>query len=241
MNAARSVPEPAVFLWLINLDDPALDALAPCLSTEEQARAARYRGHALQRGYRRARAALRHILAHHTGQPPASLALAEGPLGKPVLQQHALHFNLSHSGALALVAVACVPVGIDLEQARPEVDAAALAPLVCHPAERAALAALPPGQRQQHFLQLWTHKEAYCKLLGTGLHKDPSLLAFGPPQGPAPVTDAQDAGCAAWVYPLYPADGYAASLCLAKQGARPVWMRFRAWHAAVLQSGQALA
>ena len=33
MNAARSVPEPAVFLWLINLDDPALDALAPCLST----------------------------------------------------------------------------------------------------------------------------------------------------------------------------------------------------------------
>ena len=237
--------EPAVFLWLVDLDDPALDALASCLSAQEQARAARYRGDALQRGYRRARAALRHILAHHTGQPPAALALAEGPLGKPVLDRQDVHFNLSHSGALALVAVAAVPVGIDLEQARPDFDAAALAPLVCHRAEQAALAALPPAQRQQHFLQLWTHKEAYCKLLGTGLHKDPALLAFGTPQaalaGPAPVTDAQAPGCAAWVYPLYPAGGYAASLCVAKRGARPVWMRFRAWPGTALQSGQALA
>lgn len=231
----------AVFLWLVDLDDPALDALAPCLSAQEQARAARYRGDALQRGHRRARAALRHILSHHTGQPPAMLALAEGPLGKPVLERHALHFNLSHSGALALVAVAQVPVGIDLEQDRSGLDAAALAPLVCAPAERAALAALPPARRQGHFLQLWTHKEAYCKLLGMGLHKDPALLAFAAPAGPGPVTDAQDPHCAAWVYPLYPADGYAASLCMASQGARPVWMRFRAWPGTLLPSGQALA
>lgn len=233
--------EPAVFLWLVELDDPALDALAPCLSAHEQARAARYRGDALQRDYRRARAALRHILAHHTGRPPAALALAEGPLGKPVLEQHALHFNLSHSGALALVAVSHVPVGIDLERARQGFDAAALAPLVCHPAERMALAALPPIQRQQHFLQLWTHKEAYCKLLGMGLHKDPALLAFGAAPGPAAVTDAQEPHCAAWVYPLYPQQGYAASLCLAKRGARPVWMRFRPWPGALLPVGQALA
>ncbi|SDA55672.1 MULTISPECIES: 4'-phosphopantetheinyl transferase superfamily protein [unclassified Janthinobacterium] len=233
--------EPAVFLWLVDLDDPALDALAPCLSAQEQARAARYRGDALQRGYRRARAALRHILAHHTGQPPATLALAEGPLGKPVLDGLALHFNLSHSGALALVAVASVPVGIDLEQRRARFDAAALAPLVCGPAEQADLAALPPALRQRHFLQLWTHKEAYCKLLGMGLRKDPALLAFGGAPGPAAVADAQEPRCAAWVYPLYPADGYAASLCVEKYGARPVWMRFRAWPAALLPLGQALA
>ena len=183
--------EPAVFLWLVDLDDPALDALAPCLSAQEQARAARYRGDALQRGHRRARAALRHILAHHTGQPPATLALAEGPLGKPVLDGLALHFNLSHSGALALVAVASVPVGIDLEQRRARFDAAA--------------------------------------------------LAFGGAPGPAAVADAQEPRCAAWVYPLYPADGYAASLCVEKYGARPVWMRFRAWPAALLPLGQALA
>ena len=70
--------EPAVFLWLVDLDDPALDALAPCLSAQEQARASRCRGDALQRGYRRGRAALRHILALQTGQAPAALATSAG-------------------------------------------------------------------------------------------------------------------------------------------------------------------
>lgn len=233
--------EPAVFLWLVDLADPALDALASCLSAQEQARAARYRGEALQRGYRRGRAALRHILARQTGQTPAALALAEGPLGKPVLAQGGPHFNLSHSGTLALVAVSEVAVGIDLEQRRDGFDGAALAPLVCHPEERAALAALPPAQAQSRFLQLWTHKEAYCKLLGTGLHTDPARLTFGASPGPAPVSDARDPRCGAWVYPLYPADGYAASLCVAGRGARPVWLRFQAWPAAPLPPGQALA
>lgn len=160
--------------------------------------APRYRGDALQRGPpARARRAAPHP-AHHTGQPPATLgALAEGPLG-PCWTGWRCIFNLSHSGALALVvAVASVPVGIDLEQRRARFDAAALAPLVCGPAEQADPAALPPVLRQRHFLQLWTHKEAYCKLLGMGFAQTPPCWrsAARPVRPPSPMRRSRCAAC----------------------------------------------
>jgi 4'-phosphopantetheinyl transferase len=38
-----------------------------------------------------------------------------------------------------------------------------------HPAERAALAELPPARREEGFLSCWVRKEAYLKGMGTGL------------------------------------------------------------------------
>lgn len=83
-----------------------------------------------------------------------------------------LHFNLSHSGDLALIALAPVPVGVDLERDTPA-DAQALAQAWFTPAEQAQLA-----QGKDDFLTLWTAREAVLKAMGTGLSGEPDFKHY---------------------------------------------------------------
>ncbi len=92
-----------------------------------------------------------------------------GPHGKPSFgDAFPLHFNLSHSGAGAALAVSDAPVGIDLECGdghRWE----ALSQRFFSPEEQAFLAAQPPAARPQTFILLWTCKESLYKYIGCGL------------------------------------------------------------------------
>ncbi len=93
------------------------------------------------------------------------LTLAYGEHEKPYLLNHPnIHFNLSHSGTLAVCAVAGVPVGVDVEELRPCDEGVAR-----HCFQDSEMSWL----REQDdvgraFTQLWTRKESYLKLLGTG-------------------------------------------------------------------------
>ena len=96
--------------------------------------------------------------------PLPEIARREG--GKPYFPRHEeLHFNLSHSGALALCALDSGPVGADVQiikEWRP-----GLPERVCSPAELAWLEEQPglwPA-----FTLLWTLKEARAKESGQGL------------------------------------------------------------------------
>ena len=96
--------------------------------------------------------------------PLPEIARREG--GKPYFPRHEeLHFNLSHSGALALCALDSGPVGADVQiikEWRP-----GLPERVCSPAELAWLEEQPglwPA-----FTLLWTLKEARAKESGRGL------------------------------------------------------------------------
>lgn len=80
-----------------------------------------------------------------------------------------LHFNLSHSSDLALIALAPVPVGVDLERDTPA-DAHALAQAWFAPVEQAQLA-----RGEADFLTLWTTREAVLKAMGTGLSGEPDF------------------------------------------------------------------
>ena len=75
------------------------------------------------------------------------------------------HFNLSHSGPLALCAVDERPVGVDIEVIRPHHHA--LPQRICTQPELAWL----EEQDDPVFAlcQLWTYKEALAKYHGTGL------------------------------------------------------------------------
>lgn len=79
-----------------------------------------------------------------------------------------MHFSLSHSGGLALLALAAEPVGIDVERV-PGPQLAAEASRALHPSERQDLTRMPPGARATAFARCWTHKEAYLKATGEGL------------------------------------------------------------------------
>ena len=86
--------------------------------------------------------------------------------GKPELAiAQNLHFNLSHSGTLAVCAVSDQSVGVDVEviqRADPGVVA-----MCFQPSEQAWLNRSDDPCRA--FTRLWTRKESYLKLLGTGL------------------------------------------------------------------------
>jgi 4'-phosphopantetheinyl transferase len=78
-------------------------------------------------------------------------------------------FSLSHSGDVAVVAVAAEPIGADVERVHPRRYLDAVARRVLRDDEFARWAALPETDRVVAFLRVWTAKEAYVKLLGVGI------------------------------------------------------------------------
>jgi 4'-phosphopantetheinyl transferase len=154
-------------IWTIDLRRMADDAV---LSDYERARAARLVMPDARRRFVAARAGLREILAQITGIDAAALAIATGQYGKPFLigMADAPHFNLAHSGDLALVAVSDRPVGVDLEQVRPLANMAQMADMSFTDEERAVLWSLDEAARTAAFFRLWTRKEAVMKAHGAG-------------------------------------------------------------------------
>ena len=158
-----------VELWSWNLDVP--DAECRCLSRvlsgEELARAARFIGPLHAARYTVGRGRLRQILGWYTGRPPAALAFRYGAHGKPYLTGPGRHpfFSLSHSGPIAMLGIAEVELGIDLELIRPSPEQVEDFFSV---AEQAALSRMVGAERIGGFYRCWTRKEAVLKALGGG-------------------------------------------------------------------------
>jgi 4'-phosphopantetheinyl transferase len=163
----------AVHVWSLRLDlyQAADDRLERVISADEAARADRFVVAADRRRYVAARGLLRVVLSGYLGVRPHDVALEAGARGKPQLANRAdPRFNLSHAGALGLVAVSADrEVGVDIEEIRDVGDLEDLAETCFSPVERAALTAVPATQRQRAFFAGWTRKEAFLKALGEGL------------------------------------------------------------------------
>ncbi|HVS99637.1 MAG TPA: 4'-phosphopantetheinyl transferase superfamily protein, partial [Solirubrobacterales bacterium] len=113
-----------------------------------------------------ARAALGHVLGDYLGGEEApGLTVAPGGKSRLADDPGRLSFNLAHSGALALVAIAPggVEVGVDLERLRARRDLVRLAARWLPAAEAAAVAAADPGERERVFYAAWTAHEARVK------------------------------------------------------------------------------
>lgn len=110
--------------------------------------------------------ALAREYAHMQGIPlPQTLAIAKGEHGKPYFKNAPwLHFSLSHSGKYWACAFCRFEVGLDIERIAAR-DHAALARRFFAPAEIEFAAA----GGAQAFYAVWTAKESYVKLLGTGI------------------------------------------------------------------------
>ena len=156
-------------VWWTDLDVPgdAVEAMAATLDDDERARAARFRGDHLRRRYVVSHAMLRAVLAFDG-------AFAVGPHGKPALPGGP-HFNLSHSGERAVVAVcAAAEVGIDVEALRAVGEG--VAERVMSPEELAAWRAAADPER--FLLETWTRKEAVVKATGEGIIRSLRTLSY---------------------------------------------------------------
>ena len=96
--------------------------------------------------------------------------------GKPYLNEGPF-FNLSHAGDYACLAVSeTSPVGIDIELHRSE-DFLSLGKTAFHADEIDFLEKEPTAER---FYTIWTLKECYAKMFGTGFSIEPSSFCILP-------------------------------------------------------------
>lgn len=165
-------------VWRIPLNQSeTVDAHLPVLSPHEQERVRRFYFPHHGRRYAIAHSALRHILAGYDRVDPRRLQFHTGEHGKPelafggVINPEALHFNLSHSGDLALLAVARDgAVGVDVEQWRSNVQHLEIAERFFSSYERDALRSLSDEEAiLRGFFSTWSRKEAYLKATGHGI------------------------------------------------------------------------
>ncbi len=159
----------AVQVWRVELEQnvAAVGRMYSLLAAGERTQADRFLYPRDRSRYIVAHAALHGVLCQTLARAPAVLDLQKGANGKPYLPGYPLHFNLSHAGSLALVAVSATRrLGVDLEPLRELPDALELATQF-HPAELTALRASHPSPRA--FFECWTRKEAFVKATGQGL------------------------------------------------------------------------
>lgn len=130
------------------------------------------------------RAPLLALLAAYVDAGPAPPELRDDEHGKPHVfvngeEYRDLHFNWSHSGAFALVALASTVIpGVDMEQPRAGVKILDIAQRFFAPGEAKALAACEGAEREALFFRLWCAKEAVLKALGRGLAFGLERVAF---------------------------------------------------------------
>jgi 4'-phosphopantetheinyl transferase len=129
------------------------------------------------------RAVLRAALSETVGGTiaPDAWRFGRTEMDKPVVLNGPknLNFSCSHTEWASIVAVsASREVGIDIEASIIPSTGQWLADTFTA-SERAAINTLPVSDRDQAISRLWTLKEAYLKMLGTGI-ADASLVAFDP-------------------------------------------------------------
>ncbi len=180
-----SVAADTVLLVVANAD--ALDAgqaehFAAGLSAQERSRNQRFRFDADRQRDLCARGLQRNVLAAQLGCRPAELEFERGEHGKPALAgefaRSGLHFNLSHAGQRVILAVARVPVGVDIEHTRRSNDVMAIADRHFYGVELDELQAFAEHEQRERFFDYWTLKEAYMKARGEGIALGLQNFAF---------------------------------------------------------------
>jgi 4'-phosphopantetheinyl transferase len=208
-----------VHLWRVNLMPHSTAEFWRLLSQDEQQRAEKFRQAKTQQRFVTVRGILRLLLGRYLERDPKTLGFTYGVYGKPMLQSPDSHlpieFNLSHSGDLALYALTLEhPLGIDLEQIRPDCNYLAIAQRFFTPSEVSGILSLPLEHQPAAFFQIWTAKEAYIKALGgsvfAGLSQFEVKLIRFPKDNAWQINEQIGDRCT--LHTLNPGAGYAASL-----------------------------
>jgi len=154
-------------IWLFCLDR------SPCetswLDQGEKCRLSGISNQASHQRYCASHTALRGTLSRYLELAPSEIKLTTTAGGKPLLQDAspALHFNLSHSGNFALVAVCKGDIGVDVEPKRIIRDIPRVAKRVLSQHDLDALE--KNHWNTDTFLSLWTKMEARQKCFGEGI------------------------------------------------------------------------
>ena len=165
-----------VHVWIsrTNLPRTAVEGLKRTLSAEELERAKLLRFEERRNQFLVSRGLLRIILARYAERPANELVFSLEPGGKPRLadggEPSRLQFNLGHSGTICVIAITRLEmVGVDVEEARSDIDMDAVARRILTGREWAEFNRLNAVKRPSWFYSVWSKKEAFVKAMGVGM------------------------------------------------------------------------
>ncbi len=138
------------------------------------------------------------------GVEPSPDDWAVGEFGKPYLKnvKH-IHFNISHSGNMAMCVLHNGKVGVDIELIRPIKPG--LEKRIMSERERQVF--LQCADKTKLFYQIWTLKESYLKYTGRGLGALGEITIL-----PGEAIDSNITGCRFSLIDLIP--GYQSAICV---------------------------
>ena len=111
---------------------------------------------------------LAQMVCRISGYPVSSISIHRYPNGKPFLPDFPnLHFNITHTDHLAVLAIDTHLVGVDIEKV--SVARMAVANRFFSDSEKEMLNLCPEGQRNRLFFELWTIRESFVKAIGCGI------------------------------------------------------------------------
>ena len=161
-------------------DDINISSALQLLSENEIIRANRFHFEKHRERFIRGRAFLRMVVGEQLEIAAKDLVLTKNEFDKPFVAGNPIHFNLSHSSSVAVLAISeNEPIGIDIELVDRKVEVLELGKMVFTENEIALLEKLPENKAKHLFFKFWTAKEAYLKMLGTGLSLEPRKLQLG--------------------------------------------------------------
>ncbi|MEO7103711.1 MAG: 4'-phosphopantetheinyl transferase superfamily protein [Gemmatimonadaceae bacterium] len=109
------------------------------------------------------------VLAAQVGVATDAIEIYAAPKGKPLLRNDAsLHFSISHSQGIAMLAVTrLAPVGVDIEQMRAVPNAETILRRFFTHEDVSAI--LSDDNRDFRFMEAWTRSEARVKVRGASV------------------------------------------------------------------------
>lgn len=200
----RTAPN-CVDIWTVPIRSAGgiIEELRQSLSSDERKRALRFYAEEHRNSFVVGRGILRAILASYISARPEDLIFGYGSKGKPYLKKHPeLHFNLGHSGELAVYAVAGDELGVDVERMKTVEDWQKISKRFFSLRETDELAKLHPAQQMAGFFACWTRKEAYIKATGEGLAAglDKFSVGVNPSQADGTIDIDEDGQPRRWYY-----------------------------------------
>lgn len=165
----------AVDVWRISIASNilAVNDLLELLAADERDRADRYYQQKDRERFIISRGALRILLARYLKTHAAGIVFETGINKKPFVKNTdgaELHYNTSHSGDYILIAIAALPVGVDVESMEPLFPYQDIMEHSFSPDEMAYIN--QSGTPIETFYTLWTRKEALLKATAKGIDDD---------------------------------------------------------------------
>lgn len=142
------------------------------LNADDRAALQMLRSRPIRESATAARILLRLALSVTTGRrlAPQDWLFGRNEFGKPFITDNidGIEFSISHLDTVVVVAIGHgVSLGVDVESLDQQLENEVIDDF-CHESERQVLNGLSAARRRRVFLEFWTEKEAYTKMLGVG-------------------------------------------------------------------------